>query len=114
LISCRAGCKVILRTVSISNPLFIRQKIKEWCIAAEAVSAFKYKTLGYLGHTYEGMYDMHTDPTSFTRTFKSHVKMLEMCELIEYVDSACEVKIKEKIDIDAVKSIIKALVSKSI
>ena len=76
----------------------IAKKVEIWERALTAKAAFKYATIGYLGHTYEGMYDMHTDPTAFSRTFGAHVKMLEMCELREYVNAADDVKIKEKIE----------------
>ncbi len=62
-----------------------------------AVAAFRYAKFGYLGHTYDGMYDMNTDPTAFSGTFGAHVKMLEMCELIEYVHAATDAEVKERI-----------------
>ncbi len=77
---------------------YIRKEIEEWCSAASALAAFKYETIGYLGHTYEGMYDMHTDPTAFTAAFGSHVKMLEMCELSLLSDEATETEIASKIE----------------
>ncbi len=76
----------------------IEEKVRLWERALLAAAAFKYAKLGYLGHTYEGMYDMHTDPTAFTRTFGAHVQMLEMCELREYVNGADDLRIKEKIE----------------
>ena len=66
---------------------YLKKEIDEWIDAVNAKCAFKYATIGYLGHTYEGMYDMHTDPTAFARTFGAHVKMLEMCELVNLVES---------------------------
>ena len=65
--------------------------------AISAIAAFKYAKFGYLGHTYDGMYDMNTDPTAFSGTFGAHVKMLEMCELIEYVHAATDAEVKEKV-----------------
>ena len=65
--------------------------------AISAVAAFRYAKFGYLGHTYDGMYDMNTDPTAFSGTFGAHVRMLEMCELIEYVHAATDAEVKEKI-----------------
>ncbi len=67
--------------------------------AISAVAAFKYAKFGYLGHTYDGMYDMNTDPTAFSRAFGSHVKMLEMCELAEYVHSATAGEVQDKVDL---------------
>ena len=62
------------------------------------MAGFKYETIGYLGHTYEGMYDMHTDPTAFTAAFGSHVKMLEMCELARLSDSVDDEEIEREIE----------------
>lgn len=76
---------------------YIKKEIDEWINAARAAAGFKYETFGYLGHTYEGMYDMHTDPTAFTAAFGSHVKMLEMCELAALSESVSEAEIKEMI-----------------
>ncbi len=81
----------------------IAERIGVYERAINAVAAFKYAKFGYLGHTYDGMYDMNTDPTAFSGTFGAHVKMLEMCELAEYVKSASEAEVKSKID--EVKSI---------
>ena len=81
----------------------LKKEINEWVLASNAMAGFKYETIGYLGHTYEGMYDMHTDPTAFTRAFGAHVKMLEMCELSDLSKSAT----KQEIDgqIEEIKSI---------
>ena len=82
---------------SSSQENYIQTQVNEWIDAARAMASFKYATIGYLGHTYEGMYDMHTDPTAFTRTFGSHVKMLEMCDLIHFVDQVNQKEINDKI-----------------
>ncbi|MBR2965425.1 MAG: L-fucose/L-arabinose isomerase family protein [Clostridia bacterium] len=83
---------------SASQSERIQLEIDEWVAAATAMAGFKYETFGYLGHTYEGMYDMHTDPTAFTATFGSHVKMLEMCELARLSDSVDKEEIDKQID----------------
>ena len=75
----------------------IARAARAWQRAIAAKAAFKYAIFGYLGHTYEGMYDMHTDPTAFSAAFKSHVKMLEMCELAKYADEASDAAIAAKI-----------------
>ncbi len=75
----------------------IAQRIGEFERAISAIAAFKYAKFGYLGHTYDGMYDMNTDPTAFSGVFGSHVKMLEMCELVDYVKGACDADINNKI-----------------
>lgn len=76
----------------------IRAKVRLWEKALSAKAAFKYAKIGYLGHTYEGMYDMNSDPTMFTKTFGAHVKMLEMCELAEYANEVTEGQIQDRID----------------
>ncbi len=75
----------------------VQAQVRIWQRAMEAKAAFKYAVFGYLGHTYEGMYDMHTDPTAFSGAFKSHVKMLEMCELGVHADAVTEREIEDKI-----------------
>lgn len=82
---------------SASQAEYIKREIDQWLCAAKAMAGFKYNTIGYLGHTYEGMYDMHTDPTAFTAAFGSHVKMLEMCELYRLSESVTEEEISAKI-----------------
>ena len=81
-----------------SNEERIRARIGEFERAIAALAAFKYAKFGYLGHTYDGMYDMNTDPTAFAATFGAHVKMLEMCELSEYVKGASDAEVKARID----------------
>ena len=75
----------------------IRRRVGEYERAIAACAAFKYAKFGYLGHTYDGMYDMNTDPTAFSAAFGSHVKMLEMCELVEYIDEASDTDVREKV-----------------
>ncbi len=82
---------------SASMDAYIQGEIHEWICAASAAAAFKYETVGYLGHTYEGMYDMHTDPTAFTASFGAHVKMLEICELARIADTVTEEETKKEI-----------------
>ena len=75
------------------------KEIGEWCRAARAVRAYRGAIFGHLGHTYEGMLDMNFDPTTFTRTFGIHVRMLEMCQLAELVENATEHEISDKIKV---------------
>ena len=77
----------------------IKREVRTWQRAIAAKAAFKYAQFGYLGHTYEGMYDMHTDPTAFSGAFKSHVRMLEMCELSKWADEVTEDMVAAKIQV---------------
>ena len=76
----------------------MEKQVDEWCRAAEAYRAYKGAIFGYMGHVYEGMYDLNFDPTAFTRSFGVHIRMLEMCELVEYVEGAAESEIDEKLE----------------
>lgn len=95
----RLGAKkpyIIVETAS--NTEKIAERIAAYERAISAVAAFKYAKFGYLGHTYDGMYDMNTDPTAFAGCFGAHVKQLEMCELVEYVESATDAQVRARID----------------
>lgn len=81
----------------------IARRIGEFERAIFVLSAFKYAKFGYLGHTYDGMYDMNTDPTAFSAAFGAHVKMLEMCELAEDVQSVSEAE--EKMMLERIRSV---------
>ncbi|MGN1121156.1 MAG: hypothetical protein ACI4RV_02235 [Eubacteriales bacterium] len=81
-----------------SSTEVIRRRVGEFERAIAALAAFKYAKFGYLGHTYDGMYDMNTDPTAFARTFGAHVKMLEMCELAEYVQGASDAEVSARVE----------------
>ena len=77
----------------------IKKTVTLWEKALSAKAAFKYAKIGYLGHTYEGMYDMNTDPTMYTKAFGAHVKMLEMCELVQYVEEVSKGDVDARIDL---------------
>ena len=72
--------------------------VSDWCRVAQALRSYKGTIFGHMGHSYEGMLDMNFDPTTFTRTFGIHIRMVEMCELVEYVREASEDEVKAKID----------------
>ena len=95
----RLGKKIPACIVAASSQKeYIKKEVDQWVYAASAMAAFKYETIGYLGHTYEGMYDMHTDPTAFTATFGAHVKMIEMCELVRNSNEVTDAQIKVQIE----------------
>lgn len=74
-----------------------KNQIREWCHAADAKHAFQGVAFGFMGHTYEGMLDMNFDPTSITRVVGSHVKMVEMCELVSYIEKVTDEELEAKI-----------------
>ncbi len=76
---------------------YMNTEIEEWCKAANAIHAFKGTIFGYMGHSYEGMYDMNFDPTAVTREFGPHVRFVEMCELVNYIENCSEEDLQAKI-----------------
>ncbi|MFC5402621.1 arabinose isomerase [Cohnella soli] len=83
---------------TLNNDPLVAAQLREWCQVANARAAFKHAKIGYLGHTYEGMYDMNSDPTAFTLSFGSHVQMLEMCDLASFVNSVTTVEVADKVE----------------
>lgn len=75
------------------------KNISEWCRVATVLRCMKGAIFGHLGHTYEGMLDMNFDPTTIERTFGIHVKMIEMCEFVDYVHSTTDAEVKDKIKV---------------
>ncbi len=81
----------------VSGDPRVQEQIAEWCRVANVLRGYRDCVIGYLGHSYDGMLDMNFDPTAITRRFGIYVKMLEMCELVEYVESATGAEVKAKI-----------------
>ena len=77
----------------------LKTELHKWQHAISAKGAFKYAIFGHMGHTYEGMYDMHTDPTAFSAAFGAHVRMIEMCELARYADEVTREQLAAKQDL---------------
>lgn len=80
------------------NDARIKKEIYEWCRAANAARAYKGSVFGYMGHSYEGMLDMNFDPTAVTKELGAHVKFLEMCELVGYIEHCTDEELKAKLD----------------
>jgi L-arabinose isomerase len=78
--------------------LRVQKKINDWCHATNALRALKGSVFGSLGHTYEGMLDMSFDPTSVTQWFGAHVRFVEMCELVGYVEQVSAADLQAKLD----------------
>ena len=76
----------------------VKREILEWCRVANALATYRDCVIGYMGHSYEGMLDMNFDPTSITQAFGVYVKMLEMCELVDYVQAASTAEVQAKIE----------------
>jgi L-arabinose isomerase len=72
-------------------------KIKKWCEVANVYNKLNNDHIGALGHTYEGMLDMNSDPTMFEGPFGAHIEHLEMEDLEFLVNSVSDKEINNKI-----------------
>jgi len=74
------------------------QEIEAWVRAAAVVARLKRSRIGFLGHTYPGMLDMHSDFTQHTAQLGTHIEVLEMCDLAKRLpkENAPEVKAKRR------------------
>jgi L-arabinose isomerase len=73
------------------------EKILDWCKVADTAHKLHDDHIGILGHVYEGMLDMSSDPTMFDSFFGMHVEHLEMEDLERYVDKVTQEQANKKI-----------------
>lgn len=74
-------------------------RVLEWCEVATVVHEIKNARIGYMGHVYEGMLDMNSDPTMFDAYFGMHVIHLEMDDLKKLIDTVTEAEVEIKISL---------------
>ena len=53
----------------------------DWCKVARAYAAVRKARIGVMGHVYEGMLDMNSDPTMFDAAFGMHCEHIELDDL---------------------------------
>ncbi len=73
------------------------QRILEWCKIARACSVIRQARIGVMGHVYEGMLDMNSDPTMFDARFGMHCEQVELDDLQVRVDAAGEEEVARKL-----------------
>jgi L-arabinose isomerase len=74
------------------------QRIADWCRIARALAAVRNARLGVMGHVYEGMLDMNTDPTMLDAFFGLHCEHIEMDDLQACVDAVTPAQIEQKLE----------------
>lgn len=74
------------------------RKILDWCEVATVLHEVKNARIGLMGHIYEGMLDMNSDPTMFDAHFGMHIEHLEMDDLKKRIDSVTEEEVQAKIN----------------
>ncbi len=75
------------------------KQIKEWAQVATVIHSLSKAHIGLMGHPYEGMLDMYSDPTMFHTHFPGmEIQMLEMSDLKIRIDSITsnEINVKKK------------------
>ena len=75
------------------------KRVLDWCDVATVVHELKNARIGYMGHVYEGMLDMNSDPTMFDAHFGMHVIHLEMDDLKKLIDEVTEEEVEKKISL---------------
>jgi L-arabinose isomerase len=92
----RAGIDVPGMVVGVLDDECAWQRIAEWCKVARAYAAVRDARIGVLGHVYEGMLDMNSDPTMFDGWFGLHCEHLEMDDLQACVDEVSDAEVARK------------------
>jgi L-arabinose isomerase len=72
-------------------------QILDWCRVARAVAAVRSARIGVMGHVYEGMLDMNSDPTMFDAYFGMHCEHIELDDLAACVEEVTTVETERKI-----------------
>lgn len=72
-------------------------RIRDWCKIARAYAAVRHARIGLMGHVYEGMLDMNSDPTMFDARFGLHCQHIEMDDLSARVEKIQEADVEKKV-----------------
>ncbi|MGQ9544079.1 MAG: L-arabinose isomerase family protein [Candidatus Bathyarchaeia archaeon] len=72
-------------------------RVLDWCEVGTVLNELKNARIGLMGHVYEGMLDMNSDPTMFHAKFGMHIEHIEMDDLKKRIDQVTEEETKTKI-----------------
>ncbi len=86
--------EVILGT--LENDPVADGEVAEWCNIAKVLHDLRRARIGHLGHVLESMLDMHTDPTTLTTAFGSHVVQCEPDHILKFFDDKFSNEIERK------------------
>ncbi|MHB1157028.1 MAG: L-arabinose isomerase family protein [Phycisphaerales bacterium] len=73
------------------------QRLADWGRVARCLNALRNGRIGLMGHVYEGMLDMNSDPTMADGKFGLHVEHIEMDDLQQRVDQVAEAQTDERV-----------------
>jgi L-arabinose isomerase len=74
------------------------RRILGWCKVARACAVVRQSRIGVMGHVYEGMLDMNSDPTMFDALFGLHCEHVELDDLHVRVEAITEAEAGRKLD----------------
>ncbi len=74
------------------------KRIQDWCRVARAYAAVRNARIGIMGHVYEGMLDMNSDPTMFDGIFGMHCEHLELDDLHARVQAVRDEEVERKLE----------------
>lgn len=86
------------RTAEHPEAIAAWKQIQAWVQAAGVARTLCEGRMGFLGHTYPGMLDMHSDFTMMSARTGMHVEILEMCDLAKLLQSVTAAEAKAKLD----------------
>ena len=92
----RAGISFHQVTGTLDDPEAWAE-IQEWVEAAKVAEAMADNRLGILGHYYNGMLDVYSDPTLQAVSFGTHIEHLEIGELKVLCQKVTKKEIEEKV-----------------
>jgi len=73
------------------------KEIKEWTQVATVLHSLSNARIGFMGHAFEGMLDMYSDPTMFHVHFPGmEIEMVEVSDLKARIDSVTQKEIETK------------------
>jgi len=74
-------------------------RLRDWIDVARALHALRRSRIGLMGHVYEGMLDMNSDPTMVHGLFGAHVEHIELDDLHECVARVSETEVAERLEL---------------
>ncbi|MFI4912183.1 MAG: arabinose isomerase [Sedimentisphaeraceae bacterium JB056] len=75
----------------------VAKKLKSWLEVGRCLNALRKSHIGLMGHVYEGMLDMNSDPTMFDGKFGMHVEHIEMDDLQKCVDGISDSDVENRV-----------------
>ncbi len=75
------------------------RRIDDWARIARCLQALRNGRIGLMGHVYEGMLDMNSDPTMADGKFGLHVEHIELDDLQSRVDKISAGEVGQRVDL---------------